>query len=101
MAAPPSATYLGVMTHRQLAVLVTPVLAAFTGFSLWVVAREGYFGFFTLSGRGPWALQMLVDLALALVVASAWMIRDARARRIAAWPFVAATIAVGSIGVLA
>jgi hypothetical protein len=100
MAAPPPPTYLGVMNARPLGLVAAAVLAAFTVLSLWVVAREGYFGFVTLAGREPWALQMLIDLVLALVVATAWMIRDARGRGIASWPFVVATIGLGSIGVL-
>jgi hypothetical protein len=77
------------------------LLAAFGAFSMWVVITQGYFGFIELAGREPWGLQMLVDLVIALTVAVGWMTTDARKRRIASWPYVVATVALGSLGVLA
>jgi hypothetical protein len=44
---------------------------------------------------------MLFDLALACFVAVGWVIGDAKRRRIAAWPFVVATVLTGSVGLLA
>jgi hypothetical protein len=44
---------------------------------------------------------MLLDLVIALTIAVGWMRGDARRRRIAIWPFVIATILLGSIGILA
>jgi len=77
------------------------VLVAFGAFSTWVVASYGYFGFLRLAGNEPWALQMLLDLVIALSVAIGWMRGDARHRGITVWPYVVATVALGSIGVLA
>jgi hypothetical protein len=82
-------------------VVAALVLAGFGAFSLWVVATEGYFGFLQAAGRERWALQMLLDLVIALTVAIGWMRGDARRRGIAMWPYVIATILLGSIGVLA
>ena len=82
-------------------VVVLAVLLPFLAFSLWVVEKAGPLGFLELAGREPWGLQMLLDLAIALFFVSGWMIKDARRRGITAWPFVVATIAVGSIGPLA
>lgn len=81
-------------------VVVLAVLLPFLAFSLWVVAQGGPLGFLTLAGREPWGMQMLLDLCIALFMVGGWMIRDARSRGMAAWPFVIATIAVGSIGPL-
>ena len=77
------------------------VLAAFGAYSIWVVWSYGYFGFLSLAGREPWAMQMLLDLVIACSFGSGWMLADARRRGIAAWPFVLATVALGSIGLLA
>jgi hypothetical protein len=77
------------------------ILAAFGAFSLWVVYGYGYTGFLTLAGREPWALQMLLDLVIALSFAIGWMRADARRRGIAAWPYFLVTLVLGSIGVLA
>ena len=110
MVAPRAGGYLGRMTTttairspsiRPLALVAALALAAFGAFSMWVVATQGYFGYLELAGRAPWALQMLIDLAIALSFAVGWMIGDARKRRIATWPYIAATVALGSIGILA
>lgn len=88
-------------TLRIQAAVAGVVLAAFTAFSLWVVDGHGYTGFLSLAGREPWALQMLLDLVIALSFALGWMRADARRRGIAAWPYFAATLGLGSIGILA
>ncbi len=86
---------------RPLALVAALALAVFGAFSMWVVVTHGYFGFIELAGRAPWALQMLIDLVIALSFAIGWMIGDARKRRIATWPYVVATVVLGSIGILA
>jgi hypothetical protein len=86
---------------RPLALIAALVLAGFGAFSVWVVASQGYFGFLSLAGREPWALQILLDLVIASMFAAGWMIADARRRRIAAWPYVVVTVFAGSIGILA
>jgi hypothetical protein len=86
---------------RAQAAVAGVVLAAFTAFSLWVIYGYGYTGFLALAGREPWALQLLIDLAISLSFAVGWVRADARRLGIAAWPFVAATPFVGSIAVLA
>jgi len=86
---------------RPLTWIAGVVLAGFGAFSMWVVVTQGYTGFVALAGREPWALQMLLDLVIALSVAVGWMRGDARRRGIAIWPYVIATLVLGSIGVLA
>lgn len=85
--------------HKLLVAL--GVLVAFTVYSLVVVAGHGYTGFLALAWREPWAMQMLLDLVIACSFGLGWMLPDARKRGIAAWPFVAATVFLGSIGLLA
>jgi hypothetical protein len=88
-------------TLRIQAFTAAVVLAAFTAFSLWVIYGHGYTGFLSLAGREPWALQLLLDLAISLSFTLGWLHADARRRRITAWPYFVATLFLGSIGVLA
>lgn len=81
--------------------LVVAVFVAFTSWSLTVVFSSGLLGFITLAGQEPWAAQMLVDLAISLTVAWLWLGNDAKSRGISPWPYIVATAALGSIGVLA
>jgi hypothetical protein len=86
---------------RLLTAIAAILLAGFGAFSIWVVATRGYTGFLELAGRERWALQMLLDLVIALSFAFSWVRRDARARGIAVWPYAIATVLLGSIGILA
>ena len=79
---------------------VLVVLAVFTAYSVWVAVQAGPLGFLSLAAREPWGMQMLLDLAIALVFVSGWMIADARRRGTRSWPFIALAVAVGSIGPL-
>jgi hypothetical protein len=98
--AEPGASHMSARVRRT-AMIAGVLLAVFGGFSTWVVITQGYFGFLSLAGRERWALQMLIDLVIALTIATSWMMADARKRRIASWPYVVATLALGSLGVLA
>jgi hypothetical protein len=96
-----STTAIASSSVRPLTVIAAAILAVFGAFSTWVVATEGYLGFLALAGREWWALQMLIDLVVALMFAAGWMIADARKRQIAAWPYLVVTVFLGSIGILA
>jgi cytochrome c oxidase assembly factor CtaG len=72
----------------------------FTVDSTLVVANHGYTGFLHLAFREPWALQMLLDLAISLTMVSTLLVIDARRRKRAAWPWVLATLLLGSVGPL-
>lgn len=85
---------------RTKALVAGAILAAFTAYSLWVVAGHGYTGFLSLAAREPWAMQLLLDLVLACSFGLGWMFADARRRQITTWPFVIATVFLGSIGLL-
>ena len=75
--------------------------ASFTGFTAWVVLREGLTGFIPLALEHGWGMQMLLDIAISLVVASFWIVSDAKKHGLSPWPFVIACIPLGSIGALA
>lgn len=76
------------------------ILVPFTAYSLFVIAKNGYFGFLTLAAREPWAMQMLLDLLIALFLVGSWIRRDARERGIPAAPYLVALPFVGSIAAL-
>lgn len=82
-------------------VLLLVVLVAFTVYTLGVVAERGYTGFLELAVAEPWGGQMFVDLVIALTLFLVWMVRDARERGIAAWPYALLVLTTGSIGALA
>lgn len=82
-------------------IVLLAVFAAFTLWSLTVAIGHGPVGFITVALERPWAMQMLVDLGIALFVAWSWLRDDAKTRGIPAWPYIAATVTLGSIGVLA
>lgn len=77
------------------------VLVPFTVFSLEVTFHHGYFGFLTLAGREPWALQMLLDLVIAFFLIGTWIRKDAKERGIPSFPYLVAIFFLGSIGALA
>ena len=87
------------MTTRTTAAIAAPILIAFGAFSIWVIGTYGYFGYLTSARNDHWTLQLLIDLTLSLVVANAWVITDARKRGLVAWPYVVATIVVGSLAI--
>lgn len=86
--------------------VVVPLVAfvAFTVYSLVVVATQGLgalipshlaFGVF------GWPMQVFLDLVLMAVAFLVLAAPDARRRGITFWPYVVATLAAGSIGMLA
>ncbi len=85
---------------RNLA-LALVVFVSFTVFSTWVAVEHGPLGFLTLALEGGWGLQMLLDVGIALGIASFWIVPDARRHGINPWPFLAASVGLGSIGALA
>jgi hypothetical protein len=77
------------------------VFAAFTIYSAIVVMNHGYTGFVELALAGGWGAQMFIDLVIALLLFTTWMISDARVRGIPAAPYVITILTLGSIGALA
>ncbi|MDX1497665.1 MAG: hypothetical protein R3352_08930, partial [Salinisphaeraceae bacterium] len=66
----------------------------FTGY---VVYQEGYFGFLDLALGSLWGGQVFIDLVIALLLFLTWMLGDAKARGVTAWPYVVGTFCLGSI----
>lgn len=81
-------------------IVIGIVWVVFTAFSLVIAMEHGFFGFLTLSAREPWALQMLLDLLIALSLFAGFVIKDAKEKGLRAWPRLLAMFVLGSIGAL-
>ena len=81
------------------AFLIT-LTAAFSAFTLWVLARTGLVGFYEQLLGTPAGWQVFADIAIALVLVLAWMWRDAAQTGRRFWPYALITLALGSIGPL-
>lgn len=88
------------MNLASKALVAGAILIAFTIYSMFVVLGYGYTGFLSLAGREPWAMQMLLDLVIACSFGVGWMRGDAKRHDLTTWPFVVATIFLGSVGLL-
>jgi hypothetical protein len=76
------------------------VIAAFGVLSALALTSVGYFGILAPHFRSWGEGQVLADLVILAVLACLWMVRDARESGLAAWPFVVATVFLGSFGPL-
>lgn len=88
------------MRSRTSSLLALLVLVPFFAFSVWVSMRHGPLGFIDTALHGGWETQVFLDLAIAMVVASTVVRRDARKRGITSWPWMIAMFTLGSIGLL-
>ena len=80
---------------------VIAVFAAFSIYTAIVVLNHGYTGFLELALTGGWGAQVFIDLCIALVLFTIWMVPDAREHGIPAWPYFLAILTTGSVGALA
>jgi len=86
------------MSVRLSLLLVVSVLfAALTAIAL---VNVGYLGIIEPHFQSWGAGQVFADLVIMCVLGCIWMIGDARARGTSPWPFVVATLFLGSFGVL-
>ena len=76
------------------------IFAGFGAYSSWVMLEHGYLGIWQAGIANPAALQILLDLVIACLLISSWMLKDAKASGRNAWPYVLITIAAGSFGPL-
>ena len=80
---------------------VITMFAAFTIYTAFVVLDHGYTGFLELAMTGGWGAQVFIDLCIALLLFTIWMVPDARERSIPFPPYVVAILTTGSVGALA
>jgi hypothetical protein len=87
------------MTRNLALALVT--LIVFTAFTVYCGIAEGPLGFVQLALGHEWGMQMLCDVGISLVVASFWIVPDARKHGISPWPYLVGCVGLGSIAALA
>ena len=80
--------------------LLILVLVAFGALSAVALAQAGYVGLFMPLLGSAAGLQVLADLVIALTLVMVWMIADARRTGRNPWPWVVATLLLGSFGPL-
>jgi len=84
-------------TQRSLIIVTLILFGALSGAALW---HHGYFGIFALHFQTFGGMQVLADLVIALALVMVWMWRDAQAKGRNVWPWIIATLALGSFGPL-
>lgn len=82
-------------------IVLSVVLVDFLAFTGWVVANHGYFGLIAEAHSSWPGVQVLVDLIIALSLVMGWMVVDARKHGLVVWPYLVATLALGSLAPLA
>jgi hypothetical protein len=83
--------------ERSLIVVTLILFGALSAAALW---QHGYFGIFALHFQTFGGMQVLTDLVIALTLVLVWMWRDAKATGRNIWPWIIATLALGSFGPL-
>jgi Terpene cyclase DEP1 len=86
------------MSHRSIMLLL--VIVAFGALSALALQDVGYFGIIAPHFRSWGGAQVFADLTILAVLFCIWMVRDARSRGVAAWPFILLTVFLGSFGPL-
>ena len=88
-------------SNLPLAVVLTAVWIAFTTFTAVVLFDFGIIGFMEAAVANGATTQVSLDLILSIVIALSFIRGDARRMGLPYWPYVAATVLTGSIGLLA
>jgi hypothetical protein len=86
------------MSNRLL--LLIAVFVPFGILSAVALLDVGYFGILEPHFKSWGEGQVLADLVIACTLAIVWMVNDSRTSGINAWPFVVATLFLGSFGPL-
>lgn len=80
--------------------LLVAILAVHTLVTVLGVIDVGYLGLFQLGLRDWAARQVFLDLSIALLLMTTWLVPDARKHGISPWPYVIAMLPLGSFGPL-
>ena len=83
--------------QRSVIVVVLVLFGALTAAAL---RHHGYWGIVAPHFQSFGAAQVFADLVIALVLVMVWMWRDARSSGRSPWPWIAATLLLGSFGPL-
>lgn len=85
------------MSRRTLAIII---LIPFTLLTAYAVHKVGYIGIFDYHRHSPAGWQVIADLVIALVLVLTWLVPEARKAGRNPWPWVVATLLLGSFGPL-
>ena len=85
------------MNRRTLAIAI---LIPFTLLTLYAVSQVGFIGIFEYHLHSAAGWQVIADLVIALVLLLTWLVPEARKAGRNPWPWVVATLLLGSIGPL-
>lgn len=83
--------------RRTLLITTTVLFGALTAAALW---QHGYWGIFEPHFQSFGGAQVFVDLVIALTLFLGWMWNDAKATGRSPWPWIVATLTLGSFGPL-
>ena len=83
--------------QRMLLIVTLALFGALTAAALW---QHSYWGILAPHFQTWGGAQVLVDLVIALTLVLCWLWQDARACGRNPWPWVAATLVLGSFGPL-
>ena len=83
--------------QRVLLIVTIALFGALSAIALW---KHGYWGIIAPHLQSFGAGQVLADLVIALTLAMVWMWHDAKAAGRNPWPWIAATLVVGSLSPL-
>jgi Terpene cyclase DEP1 len=83
--------------QRSLLIIILVLFGALSAVALW---HHGYWGIFAPAFQSLAAGQVLADLGIALSLVMIWMWHDAKATGRNIWPWIVATLALGSFGPL-
>lgn len=89
------------MNRTVLTVVLALITLDFAVLSGYAILESGYWGLFEYQLASPAGWQVLADLVIVCTLAIGWMIADARRSGRNAWPYVIATVFLGSFGPLA
>jgi hypothetical protein len=81
-------------------ILLILVFLAFGAYSAYVVYDVGYVGILHSHLTNAGGIQVLCDLTISLTLVCIWMAGDARRQGRNPWPYLAATLFLGSFGPL-
>jgi hypothetical protein len=87
--------------NLPLVLSLTVIWIAWVAFTLAVLAHHGLGGFLEAVLDNSAVTQVTIDLVLSVVIALGFIRIDARRRGLPYWPYLVATIATGSIGLIA
>jgi len=81
-------------------ILAVSILIPFSLLTAYALAQVGYLGILAHQLPSPAGWQVFSDLVIAVLLICGWMIQDARRTGRNAWPYVVASVFLGSFGIL-